>query len=118
MSLRTQFVDLIENGKHERQIEDFREVGERLIQWAKTRMERIDALRSFMETDWKTEQETKKRARDDSHNDHSHRRVFPDLKSEAWESCTFYQDFPEWDRLKEIVINHGNVFFSLLTKKG
>ena len=26
--------------------------------------------------------------------------VFPDLKLEAWESCTFNPDFPDLDRLK------------------
>jgi len=44
LSLRTQFVHFIKNGKHERQIEDFREVEEGLLQWAKTRTRRIDAL--------------------------------------------------------------------------
>jgi len=31
--------------------------------------------------------------------------VFPDLYSEAWESCQFNPDFLELDRLEEIVMN-------------
>jgi len=76
VSLRTQFVHFIKNGKHERQIEDIREVGERASPIVKYTTERIDALRSFMGTEWKPEQETKKRARDDSQNDHSHKPRF------------------------------------------
>ena len=37
------------------------EVWERLLQWAKTRTELIDALRNFMGTEWKPELESKKR---------------------------------------------------------
>ena len=59
VSLRTQFVHFIKNGKHERQIEDIREVGERASPMVKYTTERIDALRSFMGTEWKLEQETK-----------------------------------------------------------
>ena len=43
----------MKNGKHGRQIEDYKEVGKRLLQWAKT----IDALRSYMGTEWKLAEE-------------------------------------------------------------
>jgi hypothetical protein len=45
------------NGKYGRQIEGYKEVGERLLQWAKTGTEAIDALRSYMGTEWKLAQE-------------------------------------------------------------
>ena len=32
LSLKTQFVHFMKNGKHGRQIEDYKEVGERLLQ--------------------------------------------------------------------------------------
>ena len=35
--------NLHENGKHGRQIEDYKEMGARLLQWAKTRTEPIEA---------------------------------------------------------------------------
>ena len=44
--------------------------------------------------------------------------VFPDLNSEAWESCTFNPDFPDLDRLKEIVKLHGNVLFQPFDQEG
>ena len=44
----------MENGQ---QIEDYKELGERLLQWAKTTTELIDALRSYMGTEWKLAQE-------------------------------------------------------------
>ena len=37
LSLKTQFVHFMKNEKHGRQMEDYMEVGERLLQWAKTR---------------------------------------------------------------------------------
>ena len=48
LSLKTQFVHFMKNRKHGRQIEDYKEVGERLLKWAKSRTEPIDALRSYM----------------------------------------------------------------------
>ena len=36
---------------------DYKEVGERLIQWENTRTEPIEALRSYMGTEWKLAQE-------------------------------------------------------------
>jgi hypothetical protein len=57
LSLKTQFVTFMKNGKHGRQIEDYREVGERLVQWARTRTEPIEALRSYMGTEWMLAQE-------------------------------------------------------------
>ena len=53
LRLKTQFVYFIKNGKHGQQIEDYKEVGERLLQWAKNRTESIDALCSYMGTEWK-----------------------------------------------------------------
>ena len=58
--MKTQFVHFMKNGKHGRQIEDYKQVGERLLQWAKTRTEPIDALRSYMGTEWKLAQEIEK----------------------------------------------------------
>ena len=55
-SLKTQFVHFIKNGNHGRQIEDCKEVGEQLLQWARTRTEPIDALRIYMWTEWKLAQ--------------------------------------------------------------
>ena len=55
LNLKTQLVHFMKSGKHGRQIEDYKEVGERLPQWAKTRTEPIDALRSYMGTEWKLE---------------------------------------------------------------
>ena len=46
LSLKTQFVTFMKNGKHGRQIEDYREVGERLLQWAKTRTDGRNRERS------------------------------------------------------------------------
>jgi len=75
LSSKTPFVQFMKNGKHGRQIEDYKEVGERLLQWAKTRTEPIDALRSYMGTEWKLAQEIEriekhrypaKRAREES----------------------------------------------------
>jgi len=57
LSLKTQFVHFMKNGKHGRQIEDYKEVGERFLQWAKTRTEPIDALQSYMGTEWNLAQE-------------------------------------------------------------
>ena len=53
LSLKTQFVTFMKNGKHGRQIEDYKEVGERLLQWSKTRTDPIEALRSYTGTKWK-----------------------------------------------------------------
>ena len=39
--MKTQFVHFMMHGKHGRQIEDYKEVGERLLQWAITRTEPI-----------------------------------------------------------------------------
>ena len=47
----------MKNGKHGQQIEDYEEVGECLLQWARTRTEPIDALQSYMGTEWKLAQE-------------------------------------------------------------
>ena len=44
--------------------------------------------------------------------------LFPDLKSEFWESCTFNPDFPDLNRLKEIVKYHGNVLFQPFDQEG
>ena len=44
--------------------------------------------------------------------------VFPDLKLEAWESCTFNPDIPDSDRLKEIVKYHGNILFQPIDLEG
>ena len=57
LSLKTQFIIFMKNGKHGRQIEDYKQVGERLLQWAKTRTEPIEALHSYMGTEWKLAQE-------------------------------------------------------------
>ena len=55
LSLKTQFIHFMKNGKHRRQIEDYKEVGERLLPWAKTRTEPIDALRSTYYNDISTQ---------------------------------------------------------------
>ena len=60
---RTQLEDVIRNLREEWKtwpIEDYKEVGERLLQWAKTRTEPIDALPSYMGTEWKLAQEIKR----------------------------------------------------------
>ena len=46
LSLKTQLVTFMKNAKHGRQIDDYKQVGEHLLQWTKTRTEPIEALRS------------------------------------------------------------------------
>jgi len=44
--------------------------------------------------------------------------VFPSQVSEPWESCTFNPDFPQLDRLKDIVKSHGSILFQPFDKEG
>ena len=44
--------------------------------------------------------------------------VFPSQVSEPWESCTFNPDFPQLERLKDIVKSHGSILFHSFDKEG
>ena len=44
--------------------------------------------------------------------------VFPDLNLEPWESCNFNPDFPELNKLKQIVRYHGSVLFQPFDYEG
>ena len=44
--------------------------------------------------------------------------VFPSQVSEPWESCTFNPDFPQLERLKDIVKSHGAILFQPFDQEG
>ena len=68
LSLKTKFVNFIKFGSHNKEIEDYKEVGERLLTWAKIRCEPVEAYQNHMGTLYKPLQaiESREKRRDTS----------------------------------------------------
>ena len=64
LSLKTKFVNFIEFGSHNKEIEDYKEVGERLLTWEKIRCEPVEAYENHMGTQYKPLQAIESRERD------------------------------------------------------
>ena len=66
LSVKKKFVNLIKFGSHNKEIEDYKEVGERLLTWAKIRCEPIEAYQNHMGTLYKPLQaiESREKRRD------------------------------------------------------
>jgi len=60
-SLKTKFVNFIEFGSHNKEIEDYKEVGERLLTWAKIRYEPVESYQNHMGALYKPVQAIKNR---------------------------------------------------------
>ena len=48
LSLKTRFVNFMKVGSHGKEIEDYKEIGERLLIWAKMRCEPVEAYQNHM----------------------------------------------------------------------
>jgi hypothetical protein len=51
--------------------------------------------------------------RDDRLMEDSSLEVFPEQSDETWEQCHFNPDFPQLDRLRDMVRNHDQVLFQV-----
>jgi len=88
LSLKTKFVNFIKFGSHNKEIDDYKEIGERLLTWAKIRCEPVEAYQIHMGTLYKPLQAIEshekrrdisqprptKRTRDDSEDMHEKKR--------------------------------------------
>ena len=53
LNFKKKFVNFIKFGSHNKEIEDYKEVGERLLTWAKIRCEPVEAYQNHMGTLYK-----------------------------------------------------------------
>ena len=66
LSLKTKFVNFMELGSHGKEIEDYKEIGERRLIWAKMRCEPVEAYQNHMGSLYKPMDvaESRERSRD------------------------------------------------------
>ena len=52
-SLKTKFVNFMKSGSHSKEFEDYKEIGEQLLIWAKMRCEPVEAYQNHMRSLYK-----------------------------------------------------------------